>query len=642
MNFFQQQHRARRHTVWLVLYFLLAVVLIVLAINAVVYALLQYTGTGVAAQLGGDRQPLWFWVSGMALVLIGGGSLFRFILLRDGGEAVAEMVGARAVEPDSRDTDERRLINVVEEMSIASGTPVPELYVMDDEAGINAFVAGYSPGEAVLVVTHGALQQLSRDQLQGVIGHEYSHILNGDMRLNVRLIAILAGILLLGQLGGFMLRSMRYARSSRGKNGQGALVILGLGLGLFLVGYIGLFFGRLIKAAISRQREFLADASSVQFTRNPDGIAGALWRIHQTSTGSLLQNAHAEDMSHMCFGQGLKLSFGGLLATHPPLEERIKAIDPGFLARHAGEHIQARRTEIDATGPAPGNAAMGFSSGMDVAIPVDARQITASIGRPDARHLGFAKHLHGQLRTQPGGDLLDILHRPAQAPLAVYAMLLAYSDAGARERVQELLTDALDPEQIAQTRHLQETLTRLPAQARLPLLDLVLPALKQLPQEMRYQVIKTCETLIRADGRFSLFEFVLLTLLQRHLIKTARDSGKVRYFKYAPVQADIRLLLSVVARAGASNPEQTQQAYAQAIASFDLDAGILAELKHCQAGALGRALNRLAQLSPLLKPALLEACADCVLHDGKILPAEAELMRAIAVSLDCPMPPLLP
>ncbi len=642
MNFFQQQHRARRNTTLLVVYFLLAVILIVLAINALAYALLQYTGAGVPLQAGETGQPLWFWISAATLSMIGGGSLFRLLTLSGGGEAVAEMVGARAVDTDSRDTQERRLLNIVEEMSIASGTPVPGLYIMDDEAGINAFVAGHGPGEAVLVVTRGALEQLDRDELQGVVGHEYSHILNGDMRLNLRLIAILAGILLLGQLGGFMLRSLRYARGSRSsKNGQGTLIILGLGLGLFVVGYIGLFFGRLIKAAISRQREFLADASSVQFTRNPDGIAGALWRIHQSHDGSLLQNAHAEDTSHMCFGQSLNFALGGLMATHPPLEARIRAIDPGFLARHAGEHIQARRTETDTAGPVPGDTAMGFSSGMDTVIPIDAHQITASIGNPEARHLDFARELHGRLRAQLDGELLAILHRPAEAPLAIYAMLLAWSDSEARDRAEELLAGDLDRQQTGQTMKLQEIMARLPAQARLPLLDLSLPALKQLPREMRYQVLKTCETLIRADRRFSLFEFVLLTLLQRHLIKTRGDTGKVKYFSYTPLQADIRLLLSVVARAGASDTVQARQAYMRAIAGFDIEEDML-DVKRCRAGALSRALGRLAQLSPLLKPALIEACADCVLHDGRILPVEAELMRAVSATLDCPMPPLLP
>ncbi len=638
MNFFQQQHRARRNTALLVIYFLLAVVLIVIAINAVVYALLQQTGTQGLVHVEGEPQSLWFWVTAATLMLIGGGSLFRFILLRGGGEAVAEMVGAREVDPDTRDTDERRLFNVVEEMSIASGTPVPDLYIMDEEPGINAFVAGYSPGEAVLVVTRGTLRQLSRDELQGVVGHEYSHILNGDMRLNVRLIAILAGILLLGQLGGFMLRSMRYARGSRsGKNGQGALLILGLGLGLFVIGYIGLFFGRLIKAAISRQREFLADASSVQFTRSPDGIAGALWRIQQSSAGSLLHNAHAEDMSHMCFGQSLKLALGGLLATHPPLEERIKAIDPGFIARHAGERIQARHTAAG-NGPAMDTGAMGFAAGMETPIATDSGRITASIGNPDARHLDFARNLYAQL----GGELIDLLHRPAQAAAVIYALLLTNTDADSQERARELLTGEVSSDQMAQIHALQAGISRLPPQARLPLLELALPALRQLPQEMRHQVLRTSETLIRADRRFSLFEFVLLTLLQKHLLKDRKDSGKVRFFKYTRVLPDIRLLLSVVARAGAEDPQLAQRAYAQAIGSFGIQEESPLDIQHCQAGALSRALQRLARLSPLLKPALIEACADCVLHDGKLLPAEAELMRAISVSLDCPMPPLLP
>ncbi len=277
-GFFQRQASARRNTGLLVVLFLTAVTLITLAVCLVGYMVTRSQTSAL---------PFHYWLlsshglttAGAVVALIGIGSLVRWVDLAGGGTRVARMVGARAIDPDTRDPEERKLRNIVEEMSIASGVPVPELYVMDHETGINAFVAGYTPpGEAVMVVTHGALTQLNRDELQGVVGHEFSHILNGDMRINVRLIALLAGILMIGQIGQFLLRAGFYSSGrSRNRDGRAQAAMGGLiGLALMLIGYVGVFFGRLIQSAVSRQREMLADASSVQFTRNPpEGIGAA-------------------------------------------------------------------------------------------------------------------------------------------------------------------------------------------------------------------------------------------------------------------------------------------------------------------------------------------------------------------------------
>lgn len=331
-GFFQRQASARRNTGLLVVLFLTAVTLITLAVCLVGYMVTHSQSSGL---------PFHYWLvsshglstAGAVVALIGIGSLVRWVDLAGGGTRVARMVGARAIDPDTRDPEERKLRNIVEEMSIASGVPVPELYVMDHETGINAFVAGYTPGEAVMVVTHGALTQLNRDELQGVVGHEFSHILNGDMRINVRLIALLAGILMIGQIGQFLLRAGFYS-SGRSRNRDGrAQAAMGLvGLALMVIGYVGVFFGRLIQSAVSRQREMLADASSVQFTRNPEGIGAALFKIG-VKGGYLDTTSHASDMNHMCFGEAARMKFTSLLASHPPIDERINAIQPGLLAR---------------------------------------------------------------------------------------------------------------------------------------------------------------------------------------------------------------------------------------------------------------------------------------------------------------------
>jgi Zn-dependent protease with chaperone function len=330
-TFFENQAQARRNTKFLVLMYALAVGGVVLAVDLVLGGLYAWNADvgpeamqlSLAARFGAVPRAVYLWGAIGTAALILAVSAWNIMQLGSGGKAVAEMAGARRVASDTRDPLERRLVNVVEEMAIASGVRVPAVYVMDGERGINAFAAGYEVSDSIIAVTRGTLETLNRDELQGVIGHEFSHILHGDMRLNVRMIGVLAGIVFIGSIGEFLMRSQRGSRSD--SKGGGAILLAGLAL--LLIGYIGLFFARLIKAAVSRQREFLADASSVQFTRNPDGIAGALDQIGAAPAGSLVAGRHAEDLSHMFFGQGIAVRLSGLFATHPPLEERIARLE---------------------------------------------------------------------------------------------------------------------------------------------------------------------------------------------------------------------------------------------------------------------------------------------------------------------------
>ena len=322
MDFFERQDKARRKTKLLVFYFIVAICLLILSGYAAVLAI--FGRGGVSDSMGESSftlwQPdlfLWSTLGTLSVILIG--SVSKTLQLSKGGSAVAEMLDGRLINSNATEADERKLLNVVEEMSIASGIPVPQVYLLEDEAGINAFAAGHSTSDAAIGVTRGAMQLLSRDQLQGVIGHEFSHVLNGDMRLNLRLMGLIFGILCLTVVGRVLLRT-------RGKKNPLPL----LGLALIVIGGIGVLFGRLIQAAVSRQREFLADAASVQFTRNPDGLAGALKKIGGLSSGSKLESPHAQEASHLFFANGLRSSVSGLMATHPPLEERIRALDPAF------------------------------------------------------------------------------------------------------------------------------------------------------------------------------------------------------------------------------------------------------------------------------------------------------------------------
>ena len=635
MNFFEHQHAARRKTWLLVLYFSLAVALIIVAINAVIWFAFTLSATPPPTIDEWLAEPYWIWVALGTVLIISLGSFHTMYKLRGGGRAVAEMAGARRIDMASGDGGEQRLINVVEEMSIASGNPVPELYVLDEEAGINAFVAGMRPTEAVLVVTRGALDQLNRDELQGVIGHEYSHILNGDMRINIRLMGIVAGILLISQIGRVMVRSSGRGRS-RGK-GSGQLVLIGVAL--FIIGYIGMFFGALIKAAVSRQRELLADASSVQFTRNPSGIAGALWKIGQHAEGSLLGNAHSDDLNHFCFGDAVSFKLSSLMATHPPLEQRIKAIDPGFIAqRKADRAIQwSRQESAPAAVPQAPGAASGFAGGAGAAIASTPEQVVQSIGTVTAAHLGLAEALHAALPQ----ELLTALRHGDGACNVVYAQLLAATDAAHRQAGVDAIRSSAGEKAAAGAAALLKAASAVEAQRRLAIVNMAMPALRSLGREDRARLLATAEALVRVDQRHTIFEFALVTVLREHLAEDAGGDVKPKYFKYEPVMNEIRLLLSVLARVGTSSEPEVAVIYQRVMAQFMRRPGEPAGKKECTLAALNGALCKLNLLAPLLKKSIIEACADCVIHDGKVLPGEGELLQAVAVTLDCPMPPLL-
>ncbi|MBW7470413.1 M48 family metallopeptidase [Marinobacter sp. F4218] len=658
-GFFQRQASARRNTSLLVFLFLTAVVLITLAVSLVGYFVTRSETSGLAFQdwLLSSHGLL---TSATVVTLIGVSSLVRWIDLAGGGTRVAKMVGARPIDPDTRDGDERKLRNIVEEMAIASGVPVPELYVMDQETGINAFVAGYTPGEAVMVVTHGALTQLSRDELQGVVGHEFSHILNGDMRLNVRLIAILAGILMIGQIGSFLMRisfysSHRASRSSSDSRGQAAMGLIGIAL--LVIGYVGVFFGRLIQAAVSRQREMLADASSVQFTRNPEGIAGALFKIGLKG-GYLDTTSHASDMNHMCFGESARMKFTALLASHPPIEERINCIQPGMLAR-LRSRFRDTETGADlrsATGARQPVQASGFASNTDGTWEPLKRSSTSPLASTAAPESTLGNRLSERVGTVTvqGEDFAtrflarlpatfrNLLYTRAGAIQLCYALVI---DGLSRELQRERL--ALIPAHplLGVERDLLDkllpTLKTLGDEVRFPALELAMPALRKLDPEEREGLITNIQKLVAADNRVTLFELALTSFLSRHLGGGASREMPVRYRKYRPVMPAIQKLLSLLARAGTADNSDAERLYREAMAGFTtVGEGNQPVLEKVTMRQLREALTALNGLSPLLKPAIIDACGYCITHDGKVDVREYELMRLVADQLDCPMPPL--
>jgi len=655
MNFFEHEELARRNTRRLVVLYVLAVVAVVIAVDLVLAAgyLWGFSGARVPVdQKVGLAElfravPPGLYAAGAAATaaLILTVSAVRVARLSEGGDAIARLVGARQVAPDTSDRLERRLLNVVEEMAIAAGVRVPKVYVMDEERGINAFAAGHAVSSAIVAVTRGTLESLNREELQGVIGHEFSHILNGDMRLNIRLMGVLGGIVFIGAVGQFVMRTMGRGRGRRDSASGGIFLV---GLALFIIGYVGLFFARLIKAGVSRQREFLADASSVQFTRNPDGIAGALDRIRASDRGALIANRHAEEMSHMYFGQAVSTWLSGLLATHPPLDERIRRIRPGFDAagyrsrraepdRPEGEASAGRLAPEALATSAPG---AGHRSGDAARAWMRSTGESAGlVGSLDAGKVGFAQRL---LATLPSG-LRARLAEPESASAVVVALVLASQDsvrAGQLAAARAAGVGALAESAQA----VAPALRALGPAFHLPIVDLALPALKSAGAEVRRKLVVALETLIHADRRVSLHEFIVLTLVRTQLAPPAKGTP-IRFRSVGEVQSEAALVLSLIAHAGRRIDAQAAWslggAFRAGAQEMGLQASAPAARESLSADAIGAALETLRTLAPLAKAVLVKGFFAAVTFDGTIRTQEAELMRLIGAVLDCPLPPLL-
>jgi Zn-dependent protease with chaperone function len=658
VDFFQAQDSARTRTRALVALFTAAVLAIIVAIYAVVHVVL---GPGAA----GPIDPvLLLIVAALTTGLVTAGSTVRTMQLRQGGPRVAELLGGRRVQPDSTDEAERRLVNVVEEMAIASGTPVPAIYVLEHESGINAFAAGYTLDDAAVAVTRGTLDSLSRDELQGVIAHEFSHILNGDMRINIRLMGLLFGILLLAIVGRGLLHSG--ARGGRGRRGSGGQVAV-VGLALVLVGYIGVFFGKLIQAAVSRQREFLADAAAVQFTRDPEGIGGALRKIGATT--SRIEDHHAQEAGHLFFANGVGSALTSLLATHPPLNERIRRLDPAFTGRPAAEPgartpaaAAATATARMAAEPAaaagigrgftgsagaqtpatldPATAAhsAGRAEGKGPATPrpIASAALLASIGAPQPQHVAYARRL---LEALPPG-IRDAAHDGEGAAALLFALLL-HGAGTARQTQQTALRQLGGDALVTRVAEMADDVRSAGPAARLPLLDLLLPALRQLSQERQRQVRAVAEQLTAADGRTDFFEFALLHVVQRQLAGGTERPSPPRAARLEVLRDDLEYVLSATAWGGGGTE-------AEAAAAFDAGAHALqpqlrelrlhasAEMKPAR---LGEALERVRGGTPGIRRRVLEACTLAVAHDGVVHTQETELLRAVAEAIDLPLPP---
>ncbi len=671
-NFFERQSQARRYTRWLVVLFTLAVTGIVVATFLITLAVMDNVnqiGTNRAFSPEGfshgnrssDRWQIPLLASGTALVLILGGSLFKLAQLRGGGTVVAERLGGLRIYPNTTDPLQRRVLNVVEEMALAAGVPVPPVFFLPQEGAINAFAAGYTPSDAVVAVTRGCAEQLTRDQLQGVIAHEFSHILNGDMRLNIRLIGVLHGILLLGLLGRILLRSTAFSGRSRSRNDSAAILLL-VGLAVLVLGFVGTLIGNLIKAAVSRQREYLADASAVQFTRNPGGISGALQRIGAALTGSRLKHPNASEASHMFFSTGVWEGFTGLMATHPPLPKRIRAIDPTW----NGKFATARRTVQGATGRDPAVAGLAGFSSTDLMDEIESGEMAdrteAGITMATLQHasdqVGLMTLAHRQYAAQLARSLpepvVKAAHEPYGARAVIFGLLLDRRP-DVREVQMRKLAELASSDVVSLTALLTPDIDLIDLRARLPLIDMTLPALRAMAPP-QYETFTHCfRELVAADQKIGLFEWTLQRVLLRHLQPQFQPihPRPVRYYGLQRLVEPCSTLFSALAYSGngtyLDRATPTENKAEKALATFSAAARLLPEVRlrllspeACQLANLDQALQTLTRVSAKQRRRLIDAAAAVICADGEVQVRETELLRAISDMLDCPMPPLLP
>ena len=634
MNFFAHQDQARRRTRSLLLLFVLAVLCILILTNAVVLVVVANT----ASEDDGLIIPDGRWVANHAgvvtatsvgvLLLVVGASGYRFARLAGGGGAVAAGMGGVLLASDPSDLAGKRLRNVVEEIAIAAGMPVPEIYVLEREGAINAFAAGLSTSDAAIAVSRGALDNLTRNELQGVIAHEFSHIANGDMRLNLRLVGVLFGILVIALAGRQVLRLGHHGRS------RNALPVLAAGLALMIIGFAGLFFSRLIQAAVSRQRELLADASAVQFTRDPEGLGGALKKIAAWPQGSTLE-ADATEISHMLFAEGLTRR---LFATHPPIDERIRALDPQFDSAELKD-LRSRLELGDAGAEEPvRHSAGGPSAGLVAAGSVAAEPLAGQIGTLSWTQVEYA----ARLREALPDALMTGAHSVADTPDLLFALVLDRHPS-VRERQLDTLRSLAGEDHARRTADWYEQVTQLEPQHRLPLVELALPTLKRRPRTALAIYLKAIERMIHADGEVAVSEFALYQVVRSYLLDSRRldqgaDEGRL---SLRQIRADLALVLAVLATVGHQGEEAARRAFQQGWQRlFPMETETYRSPQPWTR-AMETALARADRLGPLDKEALIGALVATLAHDGRITLEELELLRAICASLDCPMPPQL-
>ena len=615
MNFFQAQNKARHNTRLLTALFIGAVISLVVLTNLLVLVFFVGSTPGMSLldQMFYAPREVWLHTSLGVIGLIAVASGFKFLSLRGGGKAVAQSLGGVLIHQNTRNPQQRQLLNVVEEMAIAAGMPVPPVYLIREDS-INAFAAGFGIHDAVIGINQGTIDLLNRQELQGVVAHEFSHILNGDMRINLRIIALLNGILILGIIGGGLMRGSMFSRS----RDRGGLVALGLGL--LVIGYGGMFFGQLIKAAVSRQREYLADASAVQFTRSSQGIANALKKICAHSNGSRVESPQADENSHLFFGS--IRSFSSMMATHPPLEARIKALDPNWVPAA----IQDSTTSSN-QGASDASSATGFGSNM-VGAPVS--QFSGSANLPAAQRM---------IETADA-NLTQASHDTFEARAMVYAMLLR-NDETVRANQTQLIARLAEPGVPQLVPSMYQKLCGQDHQHKLLHLEQAMPTLKEMSRTQYQRFYDLTAKLIVADKAVDIFEWVVHRIITQelyaHFVKPFQDSGRIT--RPSKVAKQAGLILSLLATVSAANAGEQLRAYQRGQKLWGSNVPMV-QLEYFDHQALNQGLERLRELNADLKQRFIDACSGVANADGKLTSEEFALIKGIAVTLGCPLPPV--
>jgi Zn-dependent protease with chaperone function len=638
VDFFASQEAARRTTRWLVLAFLVSVIFVVIAVDTVIVILLG------ASDPGTSKTGAVVFTTIIVLGIVCGSSLYKILSLRKGGSVVARAMGATRVERGTRDLALKRLHNVVEEMSIASGVTMPEVYVLEGEDGINAFAAGHSPADAAVVVTRGAVATLKREELQGVIAHEFSHVLNGDTRLYLRLLGLTFGLLAIAIVARFVLNSGARGAGRDRKGGGAAIVIAALAV--MALGYIGVFFGRLLQAAVSRHRERLADASSVQFTRNPQGLSGALLKIAGIADGSKLIAPQAEQVAHMLFAPGMQR----LMRTHPTIEQRLSEITPGFRAEHlpalAAEAARDAERQRAANSPQYQSAADAADSADDpnIFIPGALHSVLGPAGAAIAAQVGSLQDEHVQYAKRARLAIPEALREFADSAhhaRALMLTLLLSRVPEVEEKQAGILAQSYGAEIAAQVVAMRALGDSLDPQLRLPAVQQLFPALRRLSLEDRQKLAGVASQLSQADLRIDVFECCLAIMLASSLRDEMEHAALHGTSTLRQKANAARQLFSVLAMQGSADVAQAAQAF---------DAGIAIALPEPRPAystidawpdALAKALAELVTLRPLEKKVLIEALVACVSHDGMLSTEESELLRTTCAVLHCPLPPIV-
>ena len=633
MDFFRSQETARQNTFKLIVLFGLAVLSIIVLTNFLVMVFF-----GLIGNQPGTDQPsnsVIFCSVGVGIVvLIAMGSLYKIMMLSGGGKCIAEQMSGELVVEGGNDIKKQRLLNIVEEMAIASGLPVPSVYVIPGDA-INAFAAGHWPSDAVVGVSRGALKKLTRDEMQGVIAHEFSHILNGDMRMNIRLIGILHGILLIGLVGYHLLRF-----TPRSRDIKGVASYVALGIGLVVIGYGGTFFGNLIKAAVNRQREYLADSAAVQFTRNPDGIGRALIRIGAGKKGSAIDTPGSAEISHLFFCQGFISSFNTFFATHPPLDKRIRRILPawdGVFRSYRTPDIDAKKktAKVDPKERLK-KAHVGILAAGASILSKD--NVVEQVGRPTGDHVAYARQVIADLPQ----DLKNSFHSSYGAQAVIYSLVLDKEEAE-REKQMLYLKKESDQGVYDEVMKQAKIIAILTTAQRLPLMDLAFPALRQLSTDQYLEFKKILAGLIASDNKVMFFEWTLQKIVVHHLDRVFISRKNVRSKEPGLKRAREAgtIIVSLFVNTMKQKGFRRQDVFAEALKeSRWIDADLL-ESGSFDFKDIDAALNDLVSLKPRYKKMLIQACVAAVVTDKHVSAHETELLRAVSSGLDCPMPPII-